>query len=119
MTYTSNNALLRKMVKNFMGVLIMKYLKKQQLANAYEIIRYVHKEFGVLVSPGTVYSAVYSLERQSFIKGKSEEGKSKTSRRVYRLTKKGEEMIDNAFKAKHQIQLLVSKIFSQTQGEAK
>jgi DNA-binding PadR family transcriptional regulator len=112
MEYTSDNALLRRMIRYFMNVLIMKYLKRQQPANAYDVIKYLHKEFGVLVSPGTVYSVVYSLERQAFIKGKNN-----PSNRVYRLTDKGEEFIANIRTTKNQIQLLISKIFSAAQEE--
>ena len=92
-----------------MDILIMKYMKKQQqLVNGYEIIKYFHKKFGVLLSSGTVYSTIYSLERQGFIKGENS-----TSNRMYKLTSKGEEMIDNACKTKDQLHLLVSKIFSE------
>ena len=109
MNYASDNTISRRMIKHFIDLLIMKYLKRhKQLANGYELIKYLHKEFGILLSPGTVYSAIYSLERQGLIKRENN-----TSNRMYKLTSTGEEMIDNACKTEDQIQLIVSRIFSE------
>jgi DNA-binding PadR family transcriptional regulator len=109
MNYTSDNTISRRMIKHFMDILILKCLKKQQQpVNGYEIIKYLHREFGILLSPGTVYSTIYSLERQGFIKGEND-----TSNRMYKLTSKGEEMINNTCKTVDQLQLLVCKIFSE------
>ena len=35
--------------------------------HGYEIIAIVHKEFGVLLSPGTLYPLIHSLEAQGLI----------------------------------------------------
>jgi len=105
------DALSRKTIKNFLDILILKYLKRQPLANGYDIIKQMYKDFGILISPGTIYSAVYSLERQALIKGNSDK-----SGRTYSLTRQGAEMLNHTYKTKEQIQFLISKIFSETQN---
>jgi DNA-binding PadR family transcriptional regulator len=60
-----------------------------------DFINFYYKKFGILMSGGTVYSNLYSLERKGLIKGFDT-----IQKRVYRLTKKGEELkkkLDNCF----------------------
>ena len=59
----------------------------------------IHKRFGILVSSGTVYSLLYSLERDSLIKGVWNQRK-----RVSTLTEKGEHNIKVITKANGEIQ---------------
>jgi DNA-binding PadR family transcriptional regulator len=53
------------------------------------------QKYDLLVSPGTVYALLYSLEREGLIKGKVEERK-----RVYELTNSG---LENANLLKREI----------------
>ena len=53
--------------------------------SGYDIINYLHQKFDFLISPGTVYSVLYSMERDELIKAQGIERK-----RVYVLTPKGE-----------------------------
>jgi len=56
--------------------------------SGYDILTYIHKRFGYMVSSGTVYSILYSMERDGLITGKRVNRK-----RIYTLTRKGEETI--------------------------
>jgi len=58
-----------RIVKNFMDILIMAELKDSPMSG-YDVISFIHKKFRLLVSSGTVYSLLYSLERDGFIEGK-------------------------------------------------
>jgi len=73
-----------RIVKNFMDVLVMVELRDNPLSG-YDVISLIHKKFNLLVSSGTVYSLLYSLERDGLIEGKLNDRK-----RVYVLTEKGE-----------------------------
>ncbi|MGB9914944.1 MAG: PadR family transcriptional regulator [Candidatus Bathyarchaeales archaeon] len=53
--------------------------------SGYDVIAYIHNKFNLLVSSGTVYSLLYSLERNGLVEGVWDERK-----RVYKLTEKGE-----------------------------
>jgi DNA-binding PadR family transcriptional regulator len=97
----------RRIIQNFMDIIILKQLKNDQPISGYDIIKYLHKEFHILPSSGTVYSILYSLERQNLIQGKANNGK-----RVYKLTDKGEELLLNICIAKTNIQSFLSYIFS-------
>lgn len=76
-----------RLLKNFMDILILAELKNNDLSG-YDVIQHVHHEFGFLISSGTIYSLLYSMERDGLIKGNWNSRK-----RVYTLTGKGKETI--------------------------
>jgi DNA-binding PadR family transcriptional regulator len=94
----------RRVVRNFLDILILSELKECQLSG-YDAVGYIYRKFDVLVSSGTVYGLLYSLERKGLIKGASNEGK-----RVYLLTRKGEQNIENIEKANREIQNFLTNI---------
>jgi len=77
-----------RVIKNFMDIIIMTELRNGPLSG-YDVISYIHNKFNLLVSSGTVYSLLYSLERNGLVEGVWDERK-----RVYKLTEKGEKTID-------------------------
>ena len=100
--------ILRKMheriIKNFMDIIIMTELRNGSLSG-YDFISYIHNKFNLLVSSDTVYSLLYSLERNGFIEGVWEERK-----RVYKLTQKGEKTITTLLGAIDKIKCFMSNI---------
>ena len=76
--------------------------------SGYDVIKYLHKNFRMLPSPGTVYSILYSLERQELIEGRMDQGK-----RVYNLTSQGETCLKDIGITKTRIQALLSHVFSE------
>lgn len=77
-----------RIVKNFMDIIILSELRNRPMSG-YDVIAYVHNKFRLLVSSGTVYSLLYSLERKGLIEGRWRERK-----RVYTLTEKGRKNIE-------------------------
>ena len=77
-----------RIIKNFMDIIIMTELRNGPISG-YDVISYIHNKFNLLVSSGTVYSLLYSLERNGLVEGIWDERK-----RVYKLTEKGEKTID-------------------------
>jgi len=88
----------KRVIQNFMDIFILTEMKKDSLSG-YDVIALIHKRFGTLVSSGTVYSLLYSLERDGFIKGVWNQRK-----RVYELTEKGQRDIKTITKANEEIQ---------------
>jgi len=88
----------RRVIKSFMDIIILAELKKGSLSG-YDIIGLIHKRFGILMSSGTVYSLLYSLERNGLIKGVWNQRK-----RVYILTEKGEQNTKVITNANEEIQ---------------
>ena len=92
-------------IKSFMDVIIMTELRKGPLSG-YDVISYINAKFNLLVSSGTVYSLLYSLERNGQV-----EGVWKERKRTYKLTDKGEETISTILNAQEKIKAFLSDIF--------
>jgi len=88
----------KRAIKSFMDILILAELKRGSLSG-YDIIDLIHKRFGILMSSGTIYSLLYSLERDGLIKGVWNQRK-----RVYILTEKGEQNTKVITNANEEIQ---------------
>jgi DNA-binding PadR family transcriptional regulator len=82
-----------RIIKNFIDIIIMAELRNGALSG-YDIISYIHNRFQLLISSGTIYSLLYSLERNDLIAGVWDERK-----RTYKLTEKGTHSIDTLLKA--------------------
>ena len=59
----------RRLIKSFLDVLILSEMRNGP-TSGYDIITFIHNKFDLLVSSGTVYSFLYSLERNGLIEGK-------------------------------------------------
>jgi len=86
-----------KIIKSFMDTIIMAELKNGSISG-YDIISFIHSKFGFLVSSGTVYSLLYSLERNGLVEGAWFERK-----RVYKLTQKGTQTIETVINSQDKI----------------
>lgn len=95
-----------RIIKDFLDVLILARLKKTGLpVSGYDVIRLIHREFNTLLSSGTVYTLLYSMERECLIRGVW-----RGRKRVYTLTEKGDENIKTILNADHKILGLVKKL---------
>jgi len=104
---TSSNLgekLRKRAIQNFMDILILTEMKKGSLSG-YDVIGLIHQRFGVLMSSGTIYSLLYSLERDGWIEGVWNQRK-----RVYMLTEKGEQDIKVITKANQELQNFLKNI---------
>jgi len=95
----------RRIVQNFLDVVILLELRKRSMSG-YDVISFVHNKFGMLLSSGTVYSYLYSLERDGLIKGEYSQRK-----RVYTLTERGKETAKAYLNAKDKILGLLLNLF--------
>jgi len=94
----------RRIIKNFLDVLVLAELRNGPMSG-YDVIAFIHNKFRLLVSSGTVYSLLYSLERDGLIAGSWSQRK-----RVYKLTDKGEETIKAIMNANDRIQYLMTSL---------
>ena len=93
-----------RIIKNFMDIIILAELKNGPLSG-YDVISFIHNKFHLLVSSGTVYSLLYSLERNGLIEGTWNERK-----RVYKLTEKGERTIETILGANDKINNFITSL---------
>jgi DNA-binding PadR family transcriptional regulator len=100
-----------RLMRDFMDILILRMLEKSSSTNGYSLIKYFHHRFHLLVSSGSVYSKLYSLERQGFL-----EGVCDGRRRVYRLTEQGEEYLSRIRMTEQRNRAAFLSIFSAASG---
>ena len=96
------------MVQSFMDIIVLKRLKGGRHMSGYDLIKYFHNEFHILLSPGTVYSLLYSLERKNFIMGDARQRKM-----LYRITQEGKEFLKEIDVMKPYIQSFISQLFTE------
>ena len=96
-----------RLVHDFLDVIILKMLKKNKCLNGYDFTKYFHQKFRLLISSGTIYSTLYSLERKGLIAGDFD-----GRRRVYALTREGEEFFEEICSAGQRNQATFQSIFS-------
>ncbi len=80
-----------KYVKTSLDLVILAILNGKPMYG-YKIMASIHKEFGVLLSPGSLYPLLHLLEEEKLIES-SDEGR----KRVYLATNEGRTRFQNAF----------------------
>ena len=78
---------LENLVKTLLDIIILSMLNGEPV-HGYKLIAEIHKTFGVLLSPGTLYPLLYSLHDQNLVKVKKV-----NRRKLYNLTSRGRERV--------------------------
>jgi DNA-binding PadR family transcriptional regulator len=82
-----------KYVKTSLDLVILAILNGKPM-HGYKIMAAIHKEFGVLLSPGSLYPLLHSLEEEKWVESRVEGGK-----KVYAATNEGRTRFQHAFTA--------------------
>jgi len=82
-----------KHVKTFLDIVVLAMLNGEPMYG-YKIIAAIHREFGILLSPGSLYPLLHFLEDNRLIESRFNKGKI-----VYQVTSKGKEKFGKAFSA--------------------
>jgi DNA-binding PadR family transcriptional regulator len=77
-----------RVVKSFLDIIILIEMKKQSNLSGYDVTAFVNSKFGSVLSPGTVYAELYSMERKGLLHSESDGRKT-----VYKLTPEGKQVI--------------------------
>jgi len=96
--------LYKRALRNFADILILTELKNKTMSG-YEILLYVNERYETLLSSGTIYSLLYSLERKGLIEGKWDD-----RRRVYKLTGKAKKNIKLFIKVRKELENFLKNI---------
>jgi DNA-binding PadR family transcriptional regulator len=89
-----------------MDVIILSELKDGEMSG-YDAISYIHKRFGVLMSSGTVYSVLYSMERDGLIKSIQ-----KSRKKAYVLAEKGKQRLEDIKRSNGETYLTIKNALS-------
>jgi len=87
-----------------MGIVILAELNKGRPRSGFDFIAFFNKKFNILFSSGTVYSQLYSLERQGLIKGRLV-----SNAMVYLISEKGQKIMDTVTRLNLKIQECLEK----------
>jgi DNA-binding PadR family transcriptional regulator len=87
----------RKIVVDFLDNIILANLMHSKGLSGYEIIELIHRKFDFMISPGTVYSVLYSMERKELLRGTMNAAK-----RTFTLTPQGETAIDVVLRSQNE-----------------
>ena len=82
-----------KYVKTTLDLVVLAILNGRPMYG-YKIMADIHKEFGVLLSPGSLYPLLHLLEEKKLVESRVESGK-----KVYEATNEGRKRLQNAFAA--------------------
>jgi DNA-binding PadR family transcriptional regulator len=108
-------AVYERFLREFMDVLIMVRLRDGE-ASGYDMLNHLHRDFDFSVSPGTVYSVLYSMERKGLIEARGVDRK-----RVYTLTPKGQKAIEAIHESSETLERLFEALLKAdtSEGQAK
>ena len=99
----------KRILTDYMDLIILSLMSNgHEAIGGYDIIRYLHKHFHFLPSPGTVYSQLYSLERKGLIMNVGNERK-----RTYTLSEKGREYFQMIQSCREHVQMILNDIIFQ------
>jgi DNA-binding PadR family transcriptional regulator len=83
---------MKNIVKAFLDVIVLAMLNGESV-HGYKIIADLHKTFGVLLSPGTLYPLLYQLESEKLIDVKEVKRK-----KLYKLTPLGRRKVSKVYR---------------------
>ena len=99
----------KRLVKTLLDTLVLTELRNRSMS-ANEAFFFLYKKFDVWISAGTVYSRMYSMEREGLIEATLVA--KNTMGKVYTLTDKGKETIEIILNANEQIHRWISDVLS-------
>lgn len=96
----------QKCIRGFMDIMTLVLLADRPMCG-YEIIESIYEKARVLLSPGTVYPLLDSLQRKGLIESKTE-----SKKKIYKITSSGRETLVRMSAEYAKIQSILSVSFS-------
>ena len=96
-----------RIIRNFLDILVLAELCKGPLSG-YDVMGFIHRRYHLLISSGSVYAVLFTLERKGLISGVSTQRK-----RVYRLTETGQKTVRAIMKTNDRIWHLVLSLLKE------
>jgi len=85
---------IENLLKSFLDIVVLSMLNGESV-HGYHIIAVLHKNFGVLLSPGTLYPLLYRLEEKKLVTVKELKRK-----KLYSITPQGKRMVSQVMKVR-------------------
>jgi DNA-binding PadR family transcriptional regulator len=97
------NKFTERLITTFLDMIILTNFQNEPFSG-YDVLLFIQRQFNIILSPGSVYSTVYSMERKKLITASSTTGK-----RTYKITQKGK-LTANILAKPDEIQAYVAKL---------
>lgn len=94
-----------RIIREFIDVIILNRLRDVP-SSGYDLIQYIHRKSDMLISPGTVYSRLYLMERKGLA-----EGRMMGKKRIYQITSKGLVYIETLYNNSETILRFIGELF--------
>lgn len=100
----------RRIIYSFSDLLILTKLQNSLPMSCDEIIRLIQRKFGVMISPGTLYAHLYSLEQNRLLTGYFSRKKYARAQKLYKITEEGKQSIRRIIKHQNVLQETIVEI---------
>jgi DNA-binding PadR family transcriptional regulator len=94
---------INRLIINLLDIIIMAHFQDQPFSG-YDVVQFIYREFGLQISPGTVYSTLYSIERKMLITGTNIGRK-----RIFKVTHEGKLTV-KAFTDPKEMEIFIKRI---------
>ncbi len=95
-----------RIIKEFLDIIILFELKEHKELSGYDMAMLQKQKFGISLSPGSVYSTLYAVERRGLIAPHVN-----TKKTTYVLTEVGEKALENLFQNDFELLDFMKKVF--------
>jgi DNA-binding PadR family transcriptional regulator len=95
-----------RVIKEFLDIIILFELKQHTELSGYDMAMLQKQKFGISLSPGTVYSTLYAVERRGLIAPHVA-----TKKTTYVLTEAGEKALENFYQNNFELLDFMKKVF--------
>jgi DNA-binding PadR family transcriptional regulator len=92
-----------RVVSCFLEILVIAGFRDDSFSG-YDALRFINERFGIMFSPGRMYSTLYAMERKKLVEGSYEKGK-----RVYEVTELGKLTLE-VVTSSDEIQAFMAKV---------
>ncbi|WNZ28338.1 MAG: PadR family transcriptional regulator [Candidatus Bathyarchaeota archaeon] len=97
----------RKIFRALLDVIILANMPENGPTSGYDIMKLCQKKFGIKVSPSTIYSILFKLEKDRLIQGGFQYKK-----RVYSITKEGKRNLSKVTMNKEKLRNFFDEIIN-------
>jgi DNA-binding PadR family transcriptional regulator len=95
-----------RVIKEFLDIIILFELKAHKELSGYDMAMLQKQKFGISLSPGTVYSTLYAVERRGLIAPHVN-----TKKTTYVLTEAGKRALENFNQSNFELLDFMKKVF--------
>jgi len=95
-----------EILKNHLKIIFLLSIKKNGALSGYDLLQRTQNKYRVNLSPGTIYTQLYALERKNLLKGQV----VSSGKRVYSLTSDGIKATEIILSSRNQIEKMFTSL---------